>query len=453
MRAWVAALAALVLAMPAGAAETMSHGRFEKVRIEKPDGDVRAFVLLLESGEASVPAVTRVLTAQGAMVADIDAKAFYADLENDDGDCVYPDGDLENLARHVEAYYQLPGYFPPIVAGLGASAPFAYAIVAQSNDDAYGGALSLGFCPSMPLKKPLCRTGALDFAPPVAGQPPRLKPAPKLTAPWALLQTQADLGCPATQALDFASRVQQSRLWLRPRASHDFSGAAWLPQFSAAVANLIASLPQAPTPPPSTLSDLPITEVPVDGTGKTFAVLLSGDGGWAGLDKEVAGVLATKGIPVVGIDSLRYFWTARTPAGLATDLDRVIRHYAEQWKRPNVLLVGYSQGADVMPFAFNRLAADTRGRVRGTALMALSHKAAFEFHLSNWVGDSGDLDIAPEAAKLPAASTLCIYGQDEDDSLCPEIGAHAKVVALPGGHHFDGDYEKLADLILGVKGS
>jgi type IV secretory pathway VirJ component len=452
VRRILAALAALLLAGPAVATDTMSHGRFKDVRIERPEGEVRAFVLLLESDEPAVPDAIRALVAQGAMVADIDAKAFYADLEDDGGDCVYPDGDLENLARHIEAYYKLPGYFPPIVAGFGASAPFAYAIVAQSNDDAYGGALSVGFCPSMPLKKQLCKSGALDFAAPVTGQPPRLKPAPKLTAPWTLLQTQTDLGCSATQTLDFSARVKQSRLWLRPRASKDFSGTAWLPQFSSAVANLIASLPQAPPPPPSTLADLPITEVPVDGAGQTFAVLISGDGGWAGLDKEVAGVLATKGIPVVGIDSLRYFWTPRTPAGLATDLDRVIRHYAEQWKRPNVLLVGYSQGADVMPFAFNRLAADTRARVRGTALMALSQKAAFEFHLSNWVGDSGDLDIAPEVAQLSAASTLCIYGEEEDDSLCPEIGAHAKVIALPGGHHFDGDYEKLANLILGVKG-
>ncbi len=52
--------------------------------------------------------------------------------------------------------------------------------------------------------------------------------------------------------------------------------------------------------------------------GPTFAVILSGDGGWAGLDKKVAAALAAQGIDVVGIDSLRYFWSERTRRGWPT---------------------------------------------------------------------------------------------------------------------------------------
>jgi type IV secretory pathway VirJ component len=87
----------------------------------------------------------------------------------------------------------------------------------------------------------------------------------------------------------------------------------------------------------------------------TIAVMLSGDGGWAGLDKEVAAALSANGIRVVGLDSLRYFWTARTPEGLAADLGRIIDYYVSQLGKQRVLLVGYSQGADVLPFAVNRL--------------------------------------------------------------------------------------------------
>ncbi len=112
-----------------------------------------------------------------------------------------------------------------------------------------------------------------------------------------------------------------------------------------------------------------------------FAVLLSGDGGWAGLDKEVAGALSERGIPVAGVDSLRYFWKVRTPAGLAADLDRIIRYYAYQWKKKRVLLIGYSQGADVLPFAINRLPAETRDLVQLNVLIGLGKEAAFEFHV------------------------------------------------------------------------
>ena len=45
-----------------------------------------------------------------------------------------------------------------------------------------------------------------------------------------------------------------------------------------------------------------------------FALLLTGDGGWAGLDQELAARLAASGVPTVGLNSLKYFWT-RAHAG------------------------------------------------------------------------------------------------------------------------------------------
>jgi type IV secretory pathway VirJ component len=47
-------------------------------------------------------------------------------------------------------------------------------------------------------------------------------------------------------------------------------------------------------------------------------VLLTGDGGWAGLDQELAERLAARGVPVVGFNSLKYFRTERTPEEAAT---------------------------------------------------------------------------------------------------------------------------------------
>jgi type IV secretory pathway VirJ component len=214
----------------------------------------------------------------------------------------------------------------------------------------------------------------------------------------------------------------------------------------------LAGHPAALAPPPAQLADLPIVEVPAAPGGRAggpFAVLLSGDGGWAGIDKSLGAAFAAQGIPVAGFDSLRYFWSARTPDGLAADLDRVIRYYAARWGRSQVLLVGYSQGADVLPFALNRLPPATRASVRLTALLGPGQKASFEFHVANWLGPSGDLPIAPEARRLAAEDTLCLYGVDEKDSLCPELApAHARVMPLTGGHHFGGDYDALAARIL-----
>jgi len=180
-------------------------------------------------------------------------------------------------------------------------------------------------------------------------------------------------------------------------------------------------------------------------------VLLSGDGGWAGLDKNVAAALAARGVDVVGVDSLRYFWSKRTPAGLSGDVDRIVRYYAAQWRKSGVLLVGYSQGADVLPFAVNRLPEATRALVRYSVLMGLGQDASFEFHVGNWLGSDDDeaLPIRPEAAKLDPRRTLCIYGADEKDSLCPQLApASVEALQMPGGHHFDGAYDSLAATIL-----
>ena len=107
--------------------------------------------------------------------------------------------------------------------------------------------------------------------------------------------------------------------------------------------------------------------------------------------------LAKHNIPIVGWDSLKYFWSPRTPQGAARDLDRVVRHYSQAWGKTHVLLIGYSQGADIMPFMVNRLPAQTHAMVGFTTLLGISDSALFEFHVGNWLGNpSGGLATAPE---------------------------------------------------------
>jgi type IV secretory pathway VirJ component len=43
----------------------------------------------------------------------------------------------------------------------------------------------------------------------------------------------------------------------------------------------------------------------------------------------------------------------------------------------------------------------------------------------------------------------CFYGEEEADSLCPDpVAAGTERVRTSGGHHFDGDYARLAGIIL-----
>jgi type IV secretory pathway VirJ component len=199
------------------------------------------------------------------------------------------------------------------------------------------------------------------------------------------------------------------------------------------------------------VEDLPLVELPAKQSSRdSFAIMLSGDGGWARLDRQVAAELNAQGIAVVGWDSLRYFWHARTPEEAARDLDRTIRYYAQAWHESRVLLVGYSQGADVLPFMVNRLPEATRRRVAGTALIAVGAKAFFEFSVSHWIyTPSGGVPVLPEIEQGRLGRLVCVYGSDEKDCPCRTLEVEGlQRIELPGGHHFDGDYERVARAVL-----
>jgi type IV secretory pathway VirJ component len=443
----------LFVATTGHTADTLSHGRFKDVTIYRPNGPVRQFVLFLSGDggwQSETARMAQVLTGQGALVAGIDTQALFSNLERDGGACVFPDGDLENLSHYVQAYYRLPTYLTPVLVGYSAGASLAYAIGAQAPSGLFAGVLTLGFSADMELAKPLCKGKGIHFRTSADGKVQRLLPAARLPIAWVNLTGDRDRVCPVPEARAFLARVPGAQMIVLPRVDHYYLDEhQWAATLRTAFAKVSAhASAQLPSPPVS-LADLPVVEVPTSLSGDRFAVLLSGDGGWAGIDKEVARALADRGIPVAGLDTLRYFWSARTPEGLARDLDRTLRYYASHWHKSQALLIGYSQGADVLPFAVNRLPPATRAMVALTTMIGLGKTAAFEFHLSNWLGSADGLQVLPEVERLPAASTLCVYGRDDASSLCAQLGpTHARVVELPGGHHFGGDYDAVARLIL-----
>jgi type IV secretory pathway VirJ component len=277
-----------------------------------------------------------------------------------------------------------------------------------------------------------------------------LEPARSLKQPWIVVQGQIDQVCSAQGVDQFAAQVPQSQVIELPRVGHGFSVERnWMPQLRAAYAKLTAHVESAPERAPA-IADLPVNEVHGSGDSDEFVLLLTGDGGWAGLDQELAAELAAHGVPTVGLNSLKYFWTERSPEQAAKDVARVLRHYLSAWRKQRVLLVGYSFGADVLPFVINRLPPDLRARVATVNLLGLDSSASFEVRISGWLGaDSGGPPTRPELERLGSVPVLCIYGEGETDSICPELSASTVTREQIGkGHHFSGEYSLLADRIL-----
>lgn len=195
---------------------------------------------------------------------------------------------------------------------------------------------------------------------------------------------------------------------------------------------------------------IPVVEVPAGQTADTVTLFLSGDGGWRDLDRDVAGEMAKLGYPVVGIDTLRYYWQHKTPEQSAVDLSELMQHYRQKWGTKRFVLTGYSFGADVLPAIYNRLPSEDQKRIDAVILLAFARSGSFEIEVEGWLGNAGkEAPTGPEMAKLPAAKVLCVYGLEEtDESGCTESTAVGERLKLPGGHHFDENYPALAKRLI-----
>jgi type IV secretory pathway VirJ component len=184
-----------------------------------------------------------------------------------------------------------------------------------------------------------------------------------------------------------------------------------------------------------------------------LALIISGDGGWADLDKQLGTLLAARGTSVLGFDAMKYFWETRSPDDTARDVSAALATTLKTWDKQRLILIGYSFGGAVMPFVLSRLPEELRRKVTLVVLLSTATYANWEIHWGDWLHDQphqGARPVLPELARVEGLRLLCVYGAEESaDSLCPTLPAgKAELLKLPGGHHFDENYPALAEQIL-----
>jgi type IV secretory pathway VirJ component len=397
----------LLAGCPAPPPERIDAGRLGSVVLFRPEPPPRALVFLFSDLPGLVPPLVREarsLAADGVAVVGVDLPGYLANLAAGADGCHYVVGEIEALAQRLERDLGFAGYRSPLLVGLGAGGTLAEAALAQAPAATLGGALALAAAPALVTRVPLC-AGA-PFAPAAGG-------GFSYTLPDALPATliRVDRG-PIARALE--------PLLAKSGAAAD--------------------------------GGLPTIDLPPRTPGGPFlAVIWSGDGGWRDLDKTIGALLAERGVTVIGVDSLRYFWRKRAPEEAAADLAKVLAAARARSGAEATMLIGYSFGADALPAIYNRLPEAERARVVQLSLLGLAATASFEFHVAGWLGAQGgdELPVPPELARIEPRLVQCVYGADEKDSLCPTPALDgAERIATKGGHHFDGDYAALAAKIL-----
>ena len=415
--------------------------QFGRVRVYPPWLGEKGFIYLWSGARGwsrTEEETARDFARDGQLVVGIDTAQFLLwAARRPLTECLYMPGLLEDYSRALQRATDNAQYLAPALLGYGPGATLVYMAQLQAPPVAFSAAVLIDPQQQIAVQRPFC-DHPQDHA--------ALKPEPLGTEVPArvLLDSVASAG-----EREFATAIPGSV----PAAIAD--GATLHGAYRSALDSIDAERSR------NGVGDLPLAQVESTETQRkafparnAFAIIYSGDGGWRDLDRSLAGVLASKGMNVVGVDVLRYYWKQKSPVVAASDLARIMRYYQQRWHQQKVVLIGFSFGADVLPFLVSRLPAELAADVSLLSLLSPERRTAFEVETTGWLGvhNSSGMPIAPELQKLSKFHLQCIYGRDEAaDSLCTTSTATAvgaSVLAKSGSHHFDQDYGTLADQIL-----
>jgi type IV secretory pathway VirJ component len=196
--------------------------------------------------------------------------------------------------------------------------------------------------------------------------------------------------------------------------------------------------------------DLPVSIFKGTDTSKPVLFYISGDGGWNKFSTVFIQSLNFKGYEIVGLNAREYFWHKKDAKQTAKDMSSIITNHMKAVKDKSFILIGYSFGADVMPFVVNYSQPGVMDQLKHIILMSPSAKTDFEVHISELLGvGSNGGDSVPDEINKITQPVLFVFGEKEDGFPIKSIRIkNYKTEKLPGGHHYDGDPAAVCDLIL-----
>ena len=197
--------------------------------------------------------------------------------------------------------------------------------------------------------------------------------------------------------------------------------------------------------------NLPVQEWPATSHDKPFIFYISGDGGLNKFSTDLCIALNKAGYEVVALNARAYFWDKKTPEKTATDVNNYLSRKLTGRENQQVVLIGYSFGADVLPFIIGRLSKNIHENLRVSFMLASSGTTDFEIHWSDIMGENikRSMDVVSEINKLAGDNIVIVTASNEHTLNLNEISLKKYThEILPGGHHFDGDTEEVASVLL-----
>ena len=423
-------------------------------------------VVLFVSGDGgwilSAVQMAHTIADMNLIVVGISIPHFMKSVNQSKEKCLYPAGDFENLSMFIQKKLKLSKYHKPILMGYSSGATLVYALLAQAPANTFKGAIALGFCPDMKSPKPFCSGNGLKYHVLKPGKSFNLDRYEKFTAPFIAIQGDRDQVCNSSDVNAFLKGMKNAEIINLPKVGHGFSDKSkWLPPMTDALKRILQiksfgnNTPIDPTPDQNNaaISQLPLYFIKApENFDKPLCLIISGDGGWTDFDQSIAETLAGKGIPCVGLDTQKYFWETKTPESTARDMNKVLLYYMAHLQKTSFIMVGYSFGADVIPFISNRLPEDLKKRLILIAMLSPDYKTDFEVTISSMLnlGIEESYDVIGELHKVNYAKKLCVFGSEEYDENTQKSfkATGAEITVLKGGHHYSENYPLIVSSIM-----
>jgi len=195
---------------------------------------------------------------------------------------------------------------------------------------------------------------------------------------------------------------------------------------------------------------LPVAVFSGSDTSKPVLFYITGDGGWNKFSTAFVQHLNNKGYEIVGLNAREYFWHKKTAQQTADAMSLIIAGHMKSRKSKSFVLIGYSFGADVMPFVVTHSKAGMMTNLQYIILMSPAAKTDFEVHITELIGlGSGNGESVSAEVNKISHPVLFVFGDKENDFPIHDIHIkNYKTEKLPGGHHYDGDPAAVSNILL-----
>jgi len=185
---------------------------------------------------------------------------------------------------------------------------------------------------------------------------------------------------------------------------------------------------------------------------KPIIFYISGDGGFNTFSKTFSQELHRYGYDVFALNTKKYFWKKKTPLQASQDTENYLKELTKNRKNKKIIIIGYSYGADVAPFIYNRFDAEFQKNIQDLIIIGPSKVNDFEIHVEEYITGEPEYgySVLHEINQLKNVPFTLVVS-DLEYKYFPINDITLKdyqFLHLKGNHHFGGNTKMLADSIL-----